>query len=86
MASAVTPIKVDSTTDELVSHAAHFLGHSKKEIVDLAVREYIDNHRDEINEGVRVALRQLDGTTAGAVGLMTGLDAKRLDELGGFEP
>ena len=37
-------------TDDLVSHAAHFMSRSKKDIVDAAVREYIDAHRDEINE------------------------------------
>src|SRR5215468_9350497 len=30
MATAGTPIKVDAQTDKLISHAAHFLGRSKK--------------------------------------------------------
>jgi hypothetical protein len=79
------PIKVDSATDELISHAAHFLGHSKKDVVDIAVREYIENHRAEINEGVRVALAQLDGSLATAVSLLTGFDAGKLAELGGLD-
>lgn len=83
MATAVTPIKVDSTTDGLISHAAHFLGRSKKDIVDVAVREYVENHRAEINEGVRTALQQLDGSTQSAVSLLTGFDAAKLAELGG---
>lgn len=83
MATAVTPIKVDSTTDGLISHAAHFLGRPKKDIVDTAVREYIENHRSEINEGVRAALQQLDGSTQSAVSLLTGFDASTLEELGG---
>jgi predicted transcriptional regulator len=84
MATAVTPIKVDSATDGLISHASHFLGRTKKDVVDVAVREYVDNHRDEINEGVRAALEQLDGSTASAVTLLTGLDDAKLAELGGL--
>jgi hypothetical protein len=78
------PIKVDLATDELVSHAAHFLSRSKKDIVDAAVREYIDAHRDEINAGVKAELARLDGSDAAAVSLMTGLSADELDDLGGL--
>lgn len=39
MATATAPIKVDAATDELVSHAAHFLSRSKKGVVDVAARE-----------------------------------------------
>lgn len=84
MAAASAPIKVDIETDRLVSHAAHFLGKPKKDVVDAAVREYIDAHRDEINEGVRAAMRELDGSTASAITLLTGLSAERLEELGGL--
>ena len=85
MPAAATPIKVDSTTDGLISHAAHFLGRSKKDVVDAAVREYIQSHRDEINQGVRAALQQLDGSTASAVSLLTGFNADKLAELGGLK-
>lgn len=57
---------------------------SKKDVVDLAVREYIDNHRDEIGAGVRAALQQLDGTTKSAVSLLTGFSSTELEELGGL--
>jgi hypothetical protein len=81
---ASAPIKVDAATDELISHAAHFLGYSKKDVVDVAVREYVENHRDEINEGVRAALTRLDGSVSAAVSLLTGFDAEKLAELGGL--
>ncbi|WP_326561269.1 hypothetical protein [Micromonospora sp. NBC_01796] len=84
MATAVTPIKVDTQTDQLISHAAHFLGRSKKDVVDIAVREYIENHRTEIQRGVTQALRQLDGSTASSVALLTGMSRAELDEIGGF--
>ncbi len=84
MATATAPIKVDVETDELVSHAAHFMSRSKKDIVDAAVREYIDAHRDEIDAGVKVALGKLNGSDAAAVAMMTGLSAEELDDLGGL--
>lgn len=77
MATATAPIKVDVATDELVSHAAHFMSRSKKSIVDDAVREYIDTHREEINAGVKDcrALGQLNGSDAAAISLLTGFPA-----------
>lgn len=60
-------------------------GVSKKGLVDEAVREYIDNHREEINQRVLAALGQLDGTKAAAVSFATGLSRARIDELGGIE-
>lgn len=84
MATATAPIKVDAVTDELVSHAAHFMSCSKKNIVDAAVREYIDAHRDEINAGIKAALGQLNGTDGAAVSMMTGLSTEELDDLGGM--
>lgn len=82
MAAATAPIKVDIATDELVSHAALFMSLSKKDVVDAAVREYIEAHRDEINAGIKAALGQLNGSDAAAVSLMTGFGAVDLDDLG----
>lgn len=84
MATATAPIKIDIETDELVSHAAHFMSRSKKDVVDAAVREYIDAHLDEINDGVKAALGKLNGTDGAAVAMMTGLSAEELDDLGGL--
>ena len=84
MASGVAPVKVDAETDALISHVAHFLDKSKKDVVDAAVREYIVNHRDEINAGVREALAQLDDTKGSVVSMLTDFDAEKLAELGGI--
>jgi predicted transcriptional regulator len=84
MASAVAPIKVSADTDELISHAAHFMSVPKKTIVDEAVREYIANHRDEIHRGVQDAIAHLDGTTGSAVSALSGLTAAEIDDLGGL--
>ena len=84
MAATLAPIKIDPETDALVSHAAHFLGATKKDIVTEAVREYVDRHRAELQRAALDALRSLDGTTRSSVELLTGMDAAQLDELGGF--
>ncbi|AYG03867.1 hypothetical protein D7I44_10190 [Gryllotalpicola protaetiae] len=84
MTTITAPIKVDAETDSRISHAAHFLQQSKKDFVDAAVREYIENHRADIEAGVRDALLKLDGSTQSAVALVTGMSAEELDELGGF--
>jgi predicted transcriptional regulator len=86
MAAATAPIKVDASTDELVSHAAHFMSRTKKDVVEAAVREYIDAHRDEINAGIKAALGQLNGSDAAAVSLITGLTLDDIDDLGGMPP
>ena len=83
MATAVSPIKVDAETDRLLSDAAHVLGRSKKDVVDVAVRDYVDAHRDEINEGIRNALARLDGSSASVVSLISGMSHDELDDLGG---
>jgi hypothetical protein len=83
MVAASAPIKVDVDTDQLISHAAHFLGVAKKDVVDAAVREYIDAHRSEINDGVRAALSQLDGSSRSAVALLTDVSSDELEDYGG---
>ncbi|PWJ26219.1 hypothetical protein ATK17_2366 [Branchiibius hedensis] len=83
-ATTVSPIKVSAQTDNLISHAAHFMSVSKKAVVEEAIREYIANHRDDIQSGVRDAITQLDGSTASAVSLLSGLSAEELDDVGGL--
>lgn len=85
MATVTAPIKVDADTDRLIANTAHFLGTSKKDVVGLAIREYVENHRQSLQTAALEALRSLDGTTASAVSLVTGMGADELDELGGFD-
>lgn len=84
MSTVTAPVKIDQHTDQRLSHAAHFLGRSKKAIVDDAVNEYIENHRVEIDREVRAALAALDGTDAGAISMLTGISTKEIDDLGGM--
>lgn len=84
MATTTAPIKVDAGTDQLISHAAHFLGKAKKELVDVAVREYIDTHRSEINAAIRAALSQLDGSSASTIAMLADVPVEQLQEYGGM--
>ncbi|GAA1350199.1 hypothetical protein GCM10009636_08460 [Arthrobacter koreensis] len=78
-----SPIKVSEEVDQLISHAAHFLGRSKKDLVDAAVRDYIEAHRDELNASIQEVMHKLDGSNAAVVSMMTGYTKSELDELGG---
>lgn len=82
--ATTAPIKVSASTDELITHTAHFMAVSKKSVVEQAVIEFVANHRDEIHGGVRDALSLLDGSTASAVSLLSGLSEDEIDELGGL--
>lgn len=84
MTATTAPIKISAETDARVGHAAHFLGRSKKNIVEEAVAEYIDNHRDEINAGVLEALGQLDGTRESRIAMLADADASDIATLGGL--
>jgi len=79
----LSPIKVDAETHQRISDAAHFLGRTNKDIVDAAVRDYVDVHRDEINAAIRASLSRLDGTEASVISEISGLSRERLEELGG---
>ena len=82
--ATTAPIKVDTGTDQLIGHAAHFLGKAKKDVVEAAVREYVDAHRAEINAGIREALNQLDGSSRSAISLLADIPADQLNEYGGL--
>lgn len=57
--AATTPIKIDPETDRLVADAAHFLGRTKKSIVEAAVREYVEAHRAELDGGMRASAARI---------------------------
>lgn len=83
VSTATSPIKVSIEADGLITQAAHFLGKAKKELVEVAVIEYIENHRAEIESAALNALQVLDGTRAGRVALLAGLTREELDDVGG---
>ena len=81
--TATNPVKVSTETDQLLTEASHFLARSKKDIVDAAVRDYVDAKRDEINAGIRESLSRLDGSRAAVISEISGLSREQLEELGG---
>ena len=82
-ASNVAPLKVDSETDRLISHGAHFLHVTKKEFVAQAVRVYLQVRQAELHAAMQEAMAQLDGTHAARVALVAGLTEEQIEELGG---
>lgn len=77
-------LKVDASTDRLITQAAHFLGVQKKDYVDEACRFYLAHKREEIRKGMVDALVDMDGTVESAVSLLTGISVDDLNRLGGF--
>lgn len=82
---ATAPLKISPETDQILSEASHYFGRTKKDLVDVAVREYVENHRAELTAAVRASLARLDGTLPAIVSEITGLSRAELDELGGFD-
>jgi hypothetical protein len=78
-----TPLKVDPAIDELISHAAHFLGMTKKDFVAEAARAYLEQRREEIRRGMVESMKLLDGSLISSVSMLTGLSPERIEELGG---
>jgi hypothetical protein len=81
---ATAPLKISPETDQLLTDTAHYFGRTKKDLVDLAVREYVENHRDELAAAVKASLARLDGSLPSLVSEITGLSQSELDDLGGF--
>jgi hypothetical protein len=79
------PLKVDPAVDELISSGANFLGITKKDLVAEAVQFYLDARREEMRERMRTLMRQLDGTRAARVALLSGLSREQLEALGGVD-
>jgi len=77
--------KVDPKVDELISSGANFLGITKKDLVAEAVQFYLDARREEMRERMRSLMRQLDGTRASRVALLSGLSREQLEAIGGVD-
>jgi uncharacterized protein (DUF1778 family) len=77
------PLKIDPATDELITHAAHFLGMTKKDFVAEAARVYLEQRREEVRRGMVESMRLLDGSLTASVSMLTGLSPERIEELGG---
>ncbi|MGD0557191.1 MAG: hypothetical protein ABSA93_19700 [Streptosporangiaceae bacterium] len=77
------PLKVDVDVDELIADGAHFLGMTKKDLVEEAVRVYLELRRAELREAMQSKLRKLDGSAKSSLSALTGISPEDIDRLGG---
>lgn len=78
-------VKVSPAGDKLITSGANYLHMSKKDLVEEAVRFYLDARREEMQAGMRELLRELDGTRASRVAMLAGMTREELDAVGGVE-
>ena len=79
------PLKVAPETDELIAHGAHLLGMTKKQFVDEAIRNYLDERRGKLQARMQSMMATLDGSRTSRVSLLSGLSADEIEELGGVD-
>ena len=78
-------VKVSPAGDRLITSGANYLHMSKKDLVEEAVRFYLDARREEMQAGMRELLRELDGSRAPRVAMLAGMTREELDAVGGIE-
>lgn len=78
-------VKVSPAGDKLITSGANYLHMSKKDLVEEAVRFYLDARREEMQAGMRELLRELDGSRASRVAMLAGMTREELDSVGGIE-
>ena len=84
-ASRQIAVKVSPAGDGLITSGANYLRMSKKDLVEEAVRFYLDARREEMQAGMRELLRELDGSRASRVAMLAGMTREELDSVGGIE-
>lgn len=83
MARAQSPIKVHEATKEKVRYAALMAGLQQAELVERAVDEYVERHRDEFGRRMERAREALLGGKAAALAYVTGVDEADVARVGG---
>jgi hypothetical protein len=83
MARAQSPIKVHEITKEKVRYAALMAGLKQAELVERAVDEYVERHRDEFGRRMDQAREALLGGKASALAYSAGVS--EIDEGGRVE-
>lgn len=83
MARAQSPIKVHESTKEKVRYAALMAGLQQAELVEIAVDEYVERHREEFGQRMERAREALLGGKASALAYATGVDEKDVERVGG---
>jgi hypothetical protein len=86
MARAQSPIKVHESTKEKVRYAASMTGLQQSEIVERAVDEYVQRHRDDFAARIERARQALLGGDAVALAYASGVTVEDVERLGGVKP
>lgn len=74
-------VKVSPAADKLIASGANYLHMSKKDLIEEAVRFYLDARREEMQAGMRELLSELDGSRAARVVMLAGMDPTAAAEL-----
>jgi hypothetical protein len=85
MARAQSPIKVHESTKEKVRYAALMSGLQQAELVERAVDEYVERHREEYARRMERAREALLGGKSSALAYATGVAEEDVARLGGVE-
>jgi len=83
MARAQSPIKVHESTKEKIRYAASVSGLKQSELVEQAVDEYVERHRQEFVERFGRARDALLGGDASALAHSLGVAEDDVERLGG---
>jgi len=83
MARAQSPIKVHESTKEKVRYAALMSGLQQAELVERAVDEYVERHREEFGRRMERAREALLGGKASALAYATGVSEDDVARVGG---
>jgi hypothetical protein len=86
MARAQSPIKVHESTKEKVRYAASMTGLKQAEIVEQAVDEYVERHREEFAARMERARQALLGGQAATIAYMSGVTEEDIARIGGVKP
>lgn len=83
MPRAQSPIKVHETTKEKVRYAALMAGLKQAELVERAVDEYVERHREEFGRRMERAREALLGGKASALAYSAGVSEEDIERVGG---
>lgn len=85
MARAQSPIKVHESTKEKVRYAALMAGLKQAELVERAVDEYVERHREEFGRRMEHAREALLGGKSSALAYSAGVSEEDVERVGGVE-
>lgn len=80
---AQSPIKVHEATKEKVRYAALMAGMQQAELVERAVDEYVERHREDFAQRMESARRALLGGKTSTLAYSLGVDEADVQRLGG---